>query len=87
MNEDEDVSAITAAARSDTLSVIKDILGDDPYVLSYGRPGTEITLPAEGVVKLFRECGNMRGTDPRSPQGHEIYDSLARVYYGLMSDD
>lgn len=82
-DEREDVSSVTAAAGTATLAVIREFLGDVPWtVLSEAE--SSVTLPAQDMLRLFRECGKLNGFDSRFAHTHRIYDSLSHVVYGLI---
>lgn len=82
----EDVSEVSAVASTGTLGVIRGFLGDIPWrVLNEAE--SEITMPVQDALRLFRECGKLNGYDPRHEHTYRIYDSLSRVVYGLISDD
>lgn len=88
LNDEEDVSEVTAVVRDDAYEVIKGILGDVTTTAT-ARGGTEMTivLPIIDAADLFRACGQMNGLDPRYAKGsHEIYESLTAVFYGLMGE-
>jgi hypothetical protein len=87
LDEEEEVAAITAVVRDDTLAIIRAMI-PGVTVADRRRGGTEmtITMSAPDMVKLFGECGQIRGTDPRSEHTSQVYDSIARVLYGLMED-
>jgi hypothetical protein len=86
LDEDEEVSAVTAAVGTATLGVIRDFLpGINWTVLSEAE--SEIVMPVQDALRLFRECGKLNGLDPRHEHTHRIYDSLCNVVYGLISDE
>ncbi|MFF5261401.1 hypothetical protein ACFY4C_20860 [Actinomadura viridis] len=88
LDAEEEVARITALARNDAYEVITGILGQ-VQTPTRERGGTEMTviLPVSQMLDLFRECGRMNGYDPRHDRGgHEIYESLSSVVYGLMDD-
>jgi hypothetical protein len=88
LDEEEDVTALTAVVDRGIFEVITGIL---PKVTTTDerRGGTEmvITLPIADAQKVWRECGRMTGADPRYAKGTtEIYDSMCMVVYGLMGE-
>ena len=86
LDEQENVSAVTAAVSTSTLAVIREFLGDVGWtVLSESE--SSVTLPAPEMLELFRACGKLSGRDPRYEHSHEIYDSLSRVVYGLIETE
>lgn len=83
----EDVESVTAVVRPVTLEVIHKMLGAE-LSLSWVSPGeVHVELPLALLGKLFAECGQVRGIDEIYPHTHAVYDSLAPVWYGLVSDD
>jgi hypothetical protein len=81
LDEQQDVSEVTAAVSTPTLAVIREFLGDVPWtVLSESE--SAVTLPAGDMLRLFRACGKLSGLDPRYGHSHLIYDSLSHVVYG-----
>lgn len=88
LDEEEEVASITAVARDDAYEVITGILGDvDTIARERGDTEMTVVLPTPQMLDLFRACGGMNGLDPRHDKGgHEIYDSLSWVVYGLMEN-
>lgn len=86
LDEDQNVSGITAVASMATLAVVRDFLPDVSWtVLSEAE--NEFCMPVTELLSLFRACGGLNGFDPRHDHTYVIYDSLARVVYGLMEDE
>ena len=85
-DENEDVSAVTAAVSTSTLGVIREFLGDVPWTV-LSETESAVTIPAPEVLRLFRACGKLPGTDPRYEHTHEVYDSLSLVVYGLIETE
>lgn len=64
LDEEQDVSSVSAAVSTSTLGVIRGFLGDVPWtVLSEAE--SAVTLPYAEALRLFRECGKLSGRDPR----------------------
>ncbi|MCU1656141.1 MAG: hypothetical protein JWO57_797 [Pseudonocardiales bacterium] len=87
-DDEEEVAELTAVVRDDAYTVITGIVGE-VNTLNATRGGTEMTiaLPADNAMRLYGECGQMTGLDPRREQGgHEIWDSLNWVYCSLMDE-
>lgn len=87
LDEEEDVSGITAVVRDDAYQVITDMVGPVETTAA-ARGGTEITiaLPIATVRDLFQKVGEINGLDPRHPVTTEVYDSLTAIFYGLMGE-
>jgi hypothetical protein len=66
LDEQENVQSVTVTAQPDTASMIRGMLGGDMTVTSSGNAAVTIELPADDAMRLYRECGQMPGTDPRS---------------------
>lgn len=91
LDPDEDVEAITAVVRNDTLAAIGKLLShenaDQIDVVSSDRGDTEMTvkMPWPVVSALHSAAGTV---DPETPEGKAVgvavYDSLSQVVYGLM---
>ncbi len=89
LNEEEDVSEVTALVDIDAYGLITDILGPVHTTVT-ARGGTEmtVTLPVADALTLWRACGSMNGLDPRYDKGsHDIWESLSRIVYGLIEED
>ena len=84
-DESEEVSAVTAAAGTSTLAVIREFLGNVPWTV-VSESESSVTLPVAEMLKLFRACGSLPGTDPRYEHTHPIYNSLSLVVYGLIEE-
>lgn len=88
LDEDEDVSSVTAVVRDDAHDLMLGILGR-VATSDVKRGGTEmtVTLPLADMRKLFSEIGRIPGDDPRYELGvSEVYASLSMVFYGLMGE-
>lgn len=86
LDKDEEVSEVTAVTSTGTLEVIRGMLGDIPWTV-LSETESEITLPVQDMLRLFRECGSLSGLDPRHKHTYRIYDRLTTVVYGLMQDE
>lgn len=84
LDEEEDPRELTAVVDRSAFMAIAGILGH-VRTAETSRSGTEmtITLPITEASMLFRKCGSTPGYDKA---GHEIYDSLTMVFYGLMGE-
>lgn len=87
LDEEEDVSGITAIVRDDAYEVITDLIGPVDTTAA-ARGGTEITitLPLAKTTALFRRCGEAFGSDLRYDITCEVYDSLTHIFFGLMRE-
>lgn len=87
LDEEEDVSGITAVVRDDAYRIITDMVGPVETTAA-ARSGTEITivLPLSATRELFSRCGELNGLDPRHHVTGEVYDSLSTIFYGLMGE-
>lgn len=85
LDEGEDVSAVTARASTATLRVIGEFIDDISWTV-IDESESEIVLPLPDLLKLFRDCGDLSGLDPRHEHTHRIYDSLSVVVYGLIEE-
>lgn len=88
LDAEEDVIGATAVARRDAYEVITGILGEvETTARERGNTEMTIALSIQQMRDLFAECGRMNGYDPRSRNGgHEIYDSLSLVFFGVMGE-
>lgn len=88
LDEEEDVSSVTAVVDLDAHGLITDLLGSlDTTDVRRGGTEMTVTLPLADMLKLFHEIGRIPGDDPQYARGvHEIYVSLSAVVYGLMGE-
>jgi len=89
LDAEEDVCGVTAIADDDAYKLITGLLGEPPETTGTARGDTEfaITLSLAQARKLFSAAGKFAPKDPAYSKGsHEIYDSLAAVFYGLMEE-
>lgn len=86
LDENEDVSAVIAAASPSTLGVIRELIGDVSWSV-VSETESAVTLPVADMRRLFRACGKLPGTDPRHEHTYPVYDSLSHVIYGLMEEE
>lgn len=87
LDEDEEVSGITAVVRDDTHQVITGMVGAvDTSNVTRGGTEMTITMPVAQMSGLLRQCGKTTGEDPRAEHTHEIYDSLNWLFCSLMDD-
>jgi hypothetical protein len=83
-DENEDVSALTAAAGAATLTVIRGFIPvTGGIVLSEAE--SVFTMPVQDMLALFGECLKANGLDPRHEHMLLIYNSLSCIVYGLMT--
>jgi len=89
LNDEEEVSAVTAIVRPPTRDLIVDLIGPDAAEFTPAANGFElmVTLPARSMHELFSKAGKLSGTDPRYEMGvYDLYDSLSMVVYRLCED-
>lgn len=88
-DEEEEVDAIEAVVRDDTLAVIRTLIDDVATLGNPRRGGTELTvgLDLNQVLDLCRAAGKTTGEHPDHEHTHEIYDSLSFVVYRMIERD
>lgn len=84
----EDVSAVHAVADEETLEVLRQLT--DSEISIYGREGRHaanvlLRLPVRAFAEAYRASGRIPGNAPQYRPG--LNDSMARVYFGLISDE
>jgi len=87
LDEDHDVSGITAVIDAPYLASVRQLtIGDSIVVSRRERGDTElwVELDTAQLLSLFREVGNRLDADPLQIPG--AYSALSMVVYGLMED-
>jgi hypothetical protein len=88
LDDEEEVSGVTAIVRDDAYGVMTSILGRETATAT-ARGGTEMTvnLSVADMATLYGECGRMNDFDPRSdPGGNAIYNSMLWIHCTLMGE-
>lgn len=88
LDEEEDVSEVTAVVDGDTHRLISEVL-DSVTTTDTRRGGTETTivLPVSDALELFDWCGKRNGLDEGWASSSEIWRSLSTVVYGLIEGE
>jgi hypothetical protein len=86
MNDEEDVSSVTAVAAPATLRVIQRLIGEIPFTV-LGEQEMQVTLGVPAIRELHAACGKFCGNDLEYEHATEVYDSLSWVLYRMISDD
>ncbi len=88
LDENEDVSAVEAVVRDDTLVAVEHLIG---AVRRAGRPwpsgAQAVWLDTAEIVKLFNAADKTTREHLCYEHTGEIYDSLSFIVYGLMDRD
>lgn len=83
LDEEEDVTGMTALADGDAYSLITSILGE-VETTSTGRDGeATVVLPVAGAVKLLRACEKAHDNKP-DKVNYAVYRSLSRIYNSII---
>jgi hypothetical protein len=94
LDQDQAVSAVTALADADTAEIVRKLASNAAVQrresggvdqLANGPGGVMLQMSARAMTDVWRAMDTMPGTDPR--YRYPVSMSLARVYFGLISEE
>jgi hypothetical protein len=86
LDRDQEVSVVQAIASPDTASWIGSLAVSGMDITGGAPDGTLVRMTALTLMEVFSASGKVRGDDPCYPHSHAVYDSLARVVFGLIEE-